>query len=58
MKNIVIMYMCSKEIIKFKMIEIFRLLLVRTTIITTHLGSNLTIYVKSLKMVFIQGTIQ
>ena len=49
-KNIVIMYICSKEITTFKMIGIFRLLLVGT-ISVTHFRSSLATYVKSLKVV-------
>lgn len=52
------MYICSKEIITFKMIGIFWLLLVRTAISITHLGSNLAIYAKSLNTVLTQLTIQ
>lgn len=44
------MYICSKEITTFKMIGIFRLLLVGSTISITHLKSSLAIYVKSFKV--------
>lgn len=57
-KNIVIMYIRSKEITTFKMIGIFRLLLVGATINITHLKSSLAIYVKSFKIVLTHLTIQ
>lgn len=55
-KNIVIMHICFTEITKFKMIGIFRLLLVGTISIT-HFRSSLAIYVKSLKVILTHLTI-